>query len=65
MFRKDIKHMLDIDWEPQIPSAETICRQAESFPHKTFGSVALHQGRVATHPIMQQSTNDKEVYHAI
>lgn len=41
--RKDVKYMLDKDWEPKVPSQEEILKQAEIQIKrgKSTGSVAL------------------------
>ena len=41
--RPDVKYMLDKDWEPKLPSEETILKQAQIQikKGKSTGSVAL------------------------
>ena len=42
-FRPDVKYMLNSDWEPKVPSKETILKQAQILikKGKSTGSVAL------------------------
>ena len=48
MLRKDIKYMLDKEWEPSVPQASIIRKQSAKFDGRLSGSVRLAKGRVAT-----------------
>lgn len=48
MLRKDVKYMLERDWEPKIPEENVICKQSAKFAGRLSGSVRLARGLVAT-----------------
>lgn len=47
MLRKDVKYMLEMDWEPKIPSESIIRKQSAKFEGRLSGSVRLAEGLVA------------------
>lgn len=49
MLRKDVKYMLDKDWEPKVPDLEIIREQASKFDGRLSGSVRLAKGLVDTY----------------
>lgn len=48
MLRRDVKYMLDRDWEPTVPHADVIRKQSGQFYGRVSGSVRLAQGCVVT-----------------
>ena len=44
MLRKDVKFMLNSDWEPKVPTTKEIKRQTKWFRGRTSGSVRLAKG---------------------
>ena len=58
MLRNDVKHMIDTDWEPQIPDARIIRNQCKKFPCKSFNNVRLSKGLTVTTFISKASKEE-------
>lgn len=48
MLRKDVKYMLEKDWEPVVPPTSIIRDQSAKFRGRLSGSVRLAEGLVST-----------------
>jgi len=48
MLRKDIKYMIEKEWEPKVPSVDVMRKQSKRFAGRLSGSVRLAKGLVAT-----------------
>ncbi|MCH5273414.1 MAG: hypothetical protein J1E35_07050 [Lachnospiraceae bacterium] len=48
MLRKDIKYMIEKDWEPKVPDIKVIRKQTTRRSGKVSGSVRLAIGLVST-----------------
>ncbi len=55
MLRKDVVYMLNVDWEPKIPSVEIMQNQVRKFDGRLSGSVRLAKGLVESYGIEKTS----------
>lgn len=46
MLEKDVKYMLNKNWEPKVPPVDVIRKQSEQFYGRLSGSVRLAKGIV-------------------
>lgn len=46
MLRKDVRYMMEKNWEPKVPPAHIIQKQSNSFWGRLSGSVRLAKGLV-------------------